>query len=235
MTRHILLVDDDALLRRSLAFNLEKAGYRASTAASAEDALALDELAAARSAGNYALIRHWERELAFHGSGHLLHTLFWENMAPGGGGQPDGALAAQIASDFGSFDAFHAYPWLIHRLTYRRTNNDNSHVRGYKEEGTITTPFDSTVLNEMEHFHLVMDAVDRLPQTGDKGIYLKQQLEDKMNQRSSQCLFNSTKKTAGRYLSFMWWGSWQQRITLTLCPRLSGFSASTESCVCCST
>ena len=76
--------------------------------------------------------------------------------------------------------AFHAYPWLIHRLTYRRTNHVNFHVRGYKEEGTITTPFDMTVLNEMDRFHLVMDAVDRLPQTGAKGSYLKQQLKDKL-------------------------------------------------------
>lgn len=76
--------------------------------------------------------------------------------------------------------AFHAYPWLIHRLTYRRTNHSNIHVRGYKEEGTITTPFDMTVMNELDRFHLVMDAIDRLPQTGDKGIYLKQQLKDKL-------------------------------------------------------
>lgn len=76
--------------------------------------------------------------------------------------------------------AFHAYPWLIHRLTYRRTNHDNFHVRGYKEEGTITTPFDMTVLNDMDRFHLVMDTIDRLPQTGDKGIYLKQQLKEKL-------------------------------------------------------
>jgi len=76
--------------------------------------------------------------------------------------------------------AFHAYPWLIHRLTYRRTNHDNIHVRGYKEEGTITTPFDMTVLNDLDRFHLVMDTIDRLPQTGDKGIYLKQQLRDKL-------------------------------------------------------
>jgi xylulose-5-phosphate/fructose-6-phosphate phosphoketolase len=76
--------------------------------------------------------------------------------------------------------AFHAYPWLIHRLTYRRANHHNIHVRGYKEEGTITTPFDMTVLNDLDRFHLVMDAIDRLPQTGDKGVYLKQQLEDKL-------------------------------------------------------
>ena len=76
--------------------------------------------------------------------------------------------------------AFHAYPWLIHRLTYRRTNHANLHVRGYKEEGTITTPFDMTVLNDVDRFHLVMDAIDRLPQTGDKGVYLKQRLADKL-------------------------------------------------------
>jgi xylulose-5-phosphate/fructose-6-phosphate phosphoketolase len=76
--------------------------------------------------------------------------------------------------------AFHGYPWLIHRMTYRRTNHDNIHVRGYKEEGTITTPFDMTVLNDLDRFHLVMGAIDRLPQTGDKGIYLKQQLKDKL-------------------------------------------------------
>jgi xylulose-5-phosphate/fructose-6-phosphate phosphoketolase len=76
--------------------------------------------------------------------------------------------------------AFHAYPWLVHRLTYRRRNHANLHVRGYKEEGTITTPFDMTVLNDMDRFHLVIDAINRLPQTGSKGIYLRQQLQDKL-------------------------------------------------------
>lgn len=76
--------------------------------------------------------------------------------------------------------AFHGYPGLIHRLTYRRTNHNNLHVRGYKEEGTITTPFDMTVLNDLDRFHLVMDTIDRLPQAGEKGIYLKQQLKDKL-------------------------------------------------------
>jgi xylulose-5-phosphate/fructose-6-phosphate phosphoketolase len=75
--------------------------------------------------------------------------------------------------------AFHGYPWLVHRLTYRRANR-NLHVRGYKEEGTITTAFDMTVMNDMDRFHLVMDTVDRLPQTGTKGAYLKQQLADKL-------------------------------------------------------
>jgi len=76
--------------------------------------------------------------------------------------------------------AFHAYPWLIHRLTYRRTNHNNVHVRGYKEEGTITTAFDMTVLNDLDRFHLVIDVIDRLPQTGDKGLALKRRLKDKL-------------------------------------------------------
>jgi xylulose-5-phosphate/fructose-6-phosphate phosphoketolase len=76
--------------------------------------------------------------------------------------------------------AFHAYPWLIHRLTYRRTNHDNIHVRGYKEEGTITTPFDMTVMNDLDRFHLAMDTIDRIPRIWEKGAYLKQTLKDKL-------------------------------------------------------
>ncbi|MCU1246764.1 MAG: phosphoketolase, partial [Acidobacteria bacterium] len=70
--------------------------------------------------------------------------------------------------------AFHGYPWLIHRLAYRRTNHDNLHVRGYKEEGTTTTPFDMCVLNDLDRFHLVMDVIDRVPTLGYKAAYLKQ-------------------------------------------------------------
>jgi xylulose-5-phosphate/fructose-6-phosphate phosphoketolase len=76
--------------------------------------------------------------------------------------------------------AFHGYPWLIHRLTYRRNNHGNLHVRGYKEEGTITTAFDMTVLNDLDRFHLCRDVIDRLPQLAGKGDYLKQELQEKL-------------------------------------------------------
>jgi xylulose-5-phosphate/fructose-6-phosphate phosphoketolase len=76
--------------------------------------------------------------------------------------------------------AYHGYPWLIHRLTYRRTNHDNLHVRGYKEEGTTTTPFDMTVMNQMDRFHLLADVVDRVPGLASRAAYVKQAVRDKL-------------------------------------------------------
>jgi xylulose-5-phosphate/fructose-6-phosphate phosphoketolase len=74
--------------------------------------------------------------------------------------------------------AYHGYPWLIHRLTYRRANHDNLHVRGYKEEGTTTTPFDVVMLNDLDRFHLAIDVIDRLPQLAGKADHLRQELVD---------------------------------------------------------
>lgn len=90
------------------------------------------------------------------------------------------AFDALFTTDRPVIFAFHAYPWLIHRLTYRRANHENIHVRGYKEEGTITTPFDMTVLNELDRFHLAMDTIDRVPKAGDRGLALKRRLEEKL-------------------------------------------------------
>ncbi|HVA31114.1 MAG TPA: phosphoketolase family protein [Gaiellaceae bacterium] len=74
--------------------------------------------------------------------------------------------------------AYHGYPWLIHRLTYRRTNHDNMHVRGYKEEGTTTTPFDMVMLNDLDRFHLVIDALDRLPDISGPAAHVRQEMQD---------------------------------------------------------
>jgi xylulose-5-phosphate/fructose-6-phosphate phosphoketolase len=76
--------------------------------------------------------------------------------------------------------AFHGYPWLIHRLTYRRNGHDNLHVRGYKEEGTTTTPFDMTVLNQIDRFNLAIDVIDRVPALKDRSAHVRQQLQDKL-------------------------------------------------------
>jgi xylulose-5-phosphate/fructose-6-phosphate phosphoketolase len=107
-----------------------------------------------------------------------LMTLQPQSEHPHGLGDTD--FDALFTQDRPVIFAFHAYPWLIHRLTYRRTNHRNIHVRGYKEEGTITTPFDMTVRNDMDRFHLVTDVIDRVPQAGARGIALKERLREKL-------------------------------------------------------
>jgi len=95
-------------------------------------------------------------------------------------GLSDDQFDALFTTDKPVIFAFHAYPWLIHRLTYRRHNHPNIHVRGYKEEGTITTPFDMTVLNELDRYHLVIDVIDRVQATGEPGQRLKRRLQQKL-------------------------------------------------------
>ncbi len=94
-------------------------------------------------------------------------------------GLPDKDFDALFTMDKPIIFAFHGYPWLIHRLTYRRTNHKNLHVRGYKEEGTTSTPFDMVVMNDLDRFHLVADVIDRIPLHGSRADYAKQALRDK--------------------------------------------------------
>ncbi|MEO8046102.1 MAG: phosphoketolase family protein [Nitrospirota bacterium] len=94
-------------------------------------------------------------------------------------GLPDKDFDALFTTDKPIIFAFHGYPWLIHRLTYRRTNHKNLHVRGYKEEGTTSTPFDMVVMNDLDRFHLVADVIDRIPLRGSRADYAKQALRDK--------------------------------------------------------
>jgi len=93
-------------------------------------------------------------------------------------GLPDGEFDALFTKDKPIVFAYHGYPWLIHRLTYRRTNHANLHVRGYKEEGTTTTPFDMVMLNDLDRFHLVMDVIDRVPGLAPRAGHLRQQMAE---------------------------------------------------------
>ena len=95
-------------------------------------------------------------------------------------GLPDKDFDAMFTTDKPIIFAFHGYPWLIHRLMYRRKNHANLHVRGYKEEGTTTTPFDMAVLNELDRFHLANDVIDRVPKLGSNAGYVKQMIRDKL-------------------------------------------------------
>jgi xylulose-5-phosphate/fructose-6-phosphate phosphoketolase len=100
-------------------------------------------------------------------------------------GLPDREFDSLFTVDKPVIFAYHGYPWLIHRLTYRRTNHDNFHVRGYKEEGTTTTPFDMTVLNDLDRFHLAGDVVDRVPRLQRVGAHFKQFLRNKLIEHTS--------------------------------------------------
>jgi xylulose-5-phosphate/fructose-6-phosphate phosphoketolase len=97
-------------------------------------------------------------------------------------GLPDREFDSIFTSDKPVVFAFHGYPWLIHRLTYRRTNHGNFHVRGYKEEGTTTTPFDMTVLNDLDRFHLAGDVIERVPRLATIAAHQRQKLRDKLTE-----------------------------------------------------
>ncbi len=94
-------------------------------------------------------------------------------------GMTDAEFDSMFTTDKPIIFAYHGYPWLIHRLTYRFTNHDNIHVRGYKEEGTTTTPFDMVMLNDLDRFHLVMDVIDRVPVLAARGGHVRQQMFDR--------------------------------------------------------
>ena len=93
-------------------------------------------------------------------------------------GLPDAQFDGLFTEDKPVMFAYHGYPWLIHRLTYKRRNHDNLHVRGYKEEGTTTTPFDMVMLNDLDRFRLVMDVIDRVPMLGSRAAHLRQRMVD---------------------------------------------------------
>jgi xylulose-5-phosphate/fructose-6-phosphate phosphoketolase len=93
-------------------------------------------------------------------------------------GLPDAEFDALFTTDRPVIFAFHGYPWLVHRLTYRRANHHNIHVRGYKENGTTTTPFDMVMLNDLDRYHLVMDVIDRITGLGQKAAGVRQQMVD---------------------------------------------------------
>ena len=97
-------------------------------------------------------------------------------------GLSDAAFDALFTTNRPIIFAFHGYPWLVHRLAYRRTNHPNLHVRGYKEEGTTTTPFDMCVRNDLDRFHLVQDVIDRVPALGAKGARVREQMDERLSE-----------------------------------------------------
>jgi xylulose-5-phosphate/fructose-6-phosphate phosphoketolase len=109
-----------------------------------------------------------------------LMTLQPREEHPHGLRDPD--FDAIFTSDVPIIFAYHGYPWLIHRLAYRRRNHKNLHVRGYKEEGTTTTPFDMLVMNDMDRFHLVIDVAERVSKLAPAAGYIKQAMREKLIQ-----------------------------------------------------
>ena len=99
-------------------------------------------------------------------------------------GLSDSEFISLFRADKPILFAYHGYPWLIHRLTYRRSNHGNLHVRGYKEEGTTTTPFDMVVLNHLDRFHLVMDVANQVPKLQPQAAHIKQRMRDKLNEHT---------------------------------------------------
>jgi xylulose-5-phosphate/fructose-6-phosphate phosphoketolase len=94
-------------------------------------------------------------------------------------GMPDAEFDSIFTTTRPIVFAYHGYPWLIHRLTYRRTGHDNLHVRGYKEEGTTTTPFDLVMMNDLDRFHLVMDVIDRVPGLASRAGDIRQDMDER--------------------------------------------------------
>ncbi|MEI8406498.1 MULTISPECIES: phosphoketolase family protein [unclassified Kribbella] len=103
-------------------------------------------------------------------------------------GLADAEFDALFTADKPIIFAYHGYPWLIHRLTYRRHNHDNLHVRGYKEEGTTTTPFDMVVRNDLDRFHLAIDVIDRVPGLGQRAVQVRQWLVDQRTRHHAYIL-----------------------------------------------
>ncbi|MFG1813536.1 hypothetical protein ACGFIF_07230 [Kribbella sp. NPDC049174] len=103
-------------------------------------------------------------------------------------GLTDAEFDALFTEDKPIIFAYHGYPWLIHRLTYRRHNHDNLHVRGYKEEGTTTTPFDMVVRNDLDRFHLAIDVIDRVPGLGQRAVAVRQWLIDQRTRHHAYIL-----------------------------------------------